>query len=103
MARNSLLKAVVPPCEFAKDAPLSLPREPTQGGRKRDRDRKERISSAGDLKPSLRERAVAFVSERGEARTKDLTGIGIPRCYLSRMCHEGLLQKTGYRRYRVAG
>ncbi|WP_336974978.1 type IV toxin-antitoxin system AbiEi family antitoxin domain-containing protein [Sphingobium aromaticiconvertens] len=88
-------------CEFAADAPLSFPREPTHGVRKRDRDRKERIKSAGGPKPSLRERAVAFVRERGEVRTKDLTDIGIPRCYLSRMCDDGLLLKVGHGRYRV--
>ena len=81
---------------------MSLLREPTHGVRKRDRDRKERIKSAGSPKASLRERAVAFVRERGEVRTKVLTGIDIPRFYLSRMCHEVLLQKTGYGRYRVA-
>ncbi|WP_368389296.1 type IV toxin-antitoxin system AbiEi family antitoxin domain-containing protein [Mesorhizobium sp. LMG 17147] len=35
-------------------------------------------------------------------RTCDLTGAGIPRCYLSRMCKEGLLVKIGYGRYRAA-
>lgn len=102
LARNSLLKPAVLSNEFAKDAPLPFPREPTHGVRKRDRDRKERINSAVDPKLSLRERAVALVRERGEVRTKDLTDIGIPRCYLSRMCDEGLLLKVGHGRYRVA-
>ncbi|MER8386277.1 type IV toxin-antitoxin system AbiEi family antitoxin domain-containing protein [Mesorhizobium sp. M0166] len=31
-------------------------------------------------------------------RTRDLTDIGIPRCYLSRMREEGLLVKVGYGR-----
>ena len=35
---------------------------------------------------------------RAEARHLD----GIPRCYLSRMCEEGLLVKVGYGRYRAA-
>ncbi|MER8422403.1 type IV toxin-antitoxin system AbiEi family antitoxin domain-containing protein [Mesorhizobium sp. M1403] len=34
-------------------------------------------------------------------RTAELTAIGIPRCYLSRMCDEGLLVKVGYGRYRA--
>jgi hypothetical protein len=38
----------------------------------------------------------------GVVRTKDLTDIGIPRCYLARMCNEGLLVKVGYGRYRAA-
>lgn len=27
---------------------------------------------------------------------RELTEIGIPRCYLARMCDEGLLIKVGY-------
>jgi hypothetical protein len=40
--------------------------------------------------------------ERGEVRTAELTAVGIPRCYLSRMCDEGLLVKVDYGRYRAA-
>ncbi|WP_338101634.1 type IV toxin-antitoxin system AbiEi family antitoxin domain-containing protein [Mesorhizobium tianshanense] len=40
--------------------------------------------------------------EKGEVRTKDLTDIGVPRCYLARMCEEGLLMKAGHGRYRAA-
>jgi hypothetical protein len=40
--------------------------------------------------------------ERGEVRTRDLTSIGIPRCYLTRMCDEGLLIKVAYGIYRAA-
>ncbi|MER8612606.1 type IV toxin-antitoxin system AbiEi family antitoxin domain-containing protein [Mesorhizobium sp. M0435] len=40
--------------------------------------------------------------QRGEVRTRDFTDISIPRCYLSRMCEEGLLVKLGYGRYRAA-
>jgi hypothetical protein len=32
----------------------------------------------------------------------ELTAIGIPRCYLTRMCEEGLLIKVGYGLYRAA-
>ncbi|HEX7782143.1 MAG TPA: type IV toxin-antitoxin system AbiEi family antitoxin domain-containing protein [Sphingobium sp.] len=102
LARNSLFKPAVSYHEFAADAPLPFPREPTHGIRKRDRDRKERINSAVAPKLSLRERAVALVRDRGEVRTKDLADVGIPRCYLSRMCDEGLLLKVGHGRYRVA-
>ena len=59
--------------------------------RKRDRDRAERIRLAGGRRPTLRERAVSLAIEKGEVRTKDLTDIGVPRCYLARMCEEGLL------------
>ncbi|WP_353042121.1 type IV toxin-antitoxin system AbiEi family antitoxin domain-containing protein [Mesorhizobium sp. M1423] len=69
--------------------------------RKRDRDRAERLRLAGGPTPTLRERAVALTRERGEVRTAELTAIGIPRCYLSRMCDEGLLVKVGYGRYRA--
>ncbi len=87
---------------FASDAPLSAPRALTNGVRKRERDRPERIRLAGGPNPSLRERAVALAEKHGEVRTKDLTDIGVHRCYLSRMCDEGLLVKTGYGRYRAA-
>jgi len=70
--------------------------------RKRDRDRAERLRLAGGPKPSLRARAVALALEKGEVRTKDLTDIGVPRCYLARMCEERLLVKVGYGRYRAA-
>lgn len=45
---------------------------------------------------------MAFAREKGEVRTKDLTDIGVHRCYLARMCDEGLLVKVGYGRYRAA-
>ena len=70
--------------------------------RKRDRDRAERLRLAGGPKPSLRERAVALAVQRGTVRTRDLTEIGVPRCYLARMCEEGLLVKVGYGAYQAA-
>lgn len=70
--------------------------------RKRDRDRAEAIRLAGGPKPTLRERAVALALQQGVVRTRDLTAIGIPRCYLARMCDEGLLTKVGYGLYRAA-
>ncbi|MHB1216780.1 MAG: type IV toxin-antitoxin system AbiEi family antitoxin domain-containing protein [Alphaproteobacteria bacterium] len=71
--------------------------------RKRDRDRAEALRLAGGPKPSLRDRAVALATERGMVRTRDLTDIGVPRCYLARMCEEGLLIKVGYGLYHAAG
>jgi len=87
---------------FVLPIPLKTTPEPSVRMRKRDRDRVERIRLAGGPKPTLRERAVSLVLEKGEARTKDLTDIGIPRCYLARMCDEGLLVKVGYGRYCAA-
>ncbi|WP_334147716.1 type IV toxin-antitoxin system AbiEi family antitoxin domain-containing protein [Hyphomicrobium sp.] len=46
---------------------------------------------------------MALARERGEVQTAELSAIGIPRCYLSKMCIEGLLVKVGYGRYRAAG
>ncbi|CAH2400757.1 type IV toxin-antitoxin system AbiEi family antitoxin domain-containing protein [Mesorhizobium escarrei] len=60
------------------------------------------IRLAGGPKPTLKERAVRFALEKGEVRAKDLTDIGVPRCYLARICEEGLLVKVGYGRYRAA-
>lgn len=82
--------------------PLKTTPQPTIKIRKRDRDRAERIRLAGGPKPTLRERAVRLALEKGEVRTKDLTDIGVPRCYLARICEEGLLVKVGYGRYRAA-
>lgn len=86
--------------EFAIALRQNAPLQPKL--RKRDRDRAERLRLAGGPKPSLRERAVALAQERGVVRTRDLTDIGIPRCYLARMCDEGLLIKVGYGLYRAA-
>ena len=102
MSRNSLIICTDDASPFAYDAPISSSREPTHGIRKRDRDRAERIILAGGPRLSLRKRAVALAQERGEVRTKDLTDIGVHRCYLARMCEEGLLVKVGYGRYRAA-
>lgn len=88
--------------EFARDSGLGRQREPTHGVRKRDRDRAARIKLEGGKKATLRERALALVCRNGEVRTKDFTDIGIPRCYLSRMCEEGLLKKAGFGRYQAA-
>jgi hypothetical protein len=71
--------------------PLETTPQPNIRIRKRDRDRAERIGLAGGPKPTLRERAVRLALEKGEVRTKDLTEIGVPRCYLARICEEGLL------------
>ncbi|TJX65355.1 MAG: hypothetical protein E5W21_10720 [Mesorhizobium sp.] len=70
--------------------------------RKRDRDRAEALRLGGGPPISLRDRAVAPASERGEMRARDLTDAGLPRCYLFEMCEEGLLVRVGYGRYRVA-
>lgn len=39
---------------------------------------------------------MAFARHNGVVRTKELGAIGIPRCYLARMCEEGLLEKVSY-------
>jgi hypothetical protein len=70
--------------------------------RKRDRDRQEAQRLAGGSPPSLRDRAVALARARGEARTRDLTDIGIPRRHLSKMCEAGPLVKVGDGRDRAA-
>ncbi len=86
--------------EFAIPLRQNAPHLPKQ--RKRDRDRAEALRLAGGPKPTLRQRAVVLARERGEVRTAELTAVGIPRCYLARMCEEGLLVKVAYGRYRAA-
>ncbi len=76
------------------------PSQPKQ--RKRDRDRDEARKAAGPPQPSLRERAVALAQNKGVVRTSELTAVGVPRYYLTRMCAEGLLVKVGYGRYHAA-
>ena len=83
---------------YAIPRPSATPEVPKI--RKRDRDRADAIRQAGGPKPSLRARAVALALERGIVRTRDLAEIGIPRCYLTRMCDEGLLVKVSYGVYR---
>jgi hypothetical protein len=87
---------------YEYEIPLNTTPEPTVRMRKRDRDRLERARLAGVPKPTLRERAVALAVAQGEVRRKDLTEIGVHRCYLARMCDEGLLVKLGFGRYRTA-
>jgi hypothetical protein len=87
--------------DFAQGVPPLPAREPANGVRKRDRDRAERIRLLGGPAPTLRDRAVALALTRGEVRTRDLTSIGVPRCYLSKMCDEGLLVRVGHGRYRA--
>ena len=85
--------------EFSISLRPTTPKLPKM--RKRDRDRAEGLRLAGGPKPSLRERAVALAQKRGVVRTRDLTDIGIPRCYLTWMCDEGLLIKVGHGLYRA--
>ncbi|MEH2468911.1 hypothetical protein V1281_001833 [Nitrobacteraceae bacterium AZCC 2161] len=68
---------------FELPIPLKTTLEPSIKMRKRDRA--ERIPLAGGPKPTLRERAILLAPEKGEVRTKDLTDIGVARCYLARM------------------
>ncbi len=49
--------------------------------RKRDRDRAEALRLASRPKPSLKGRAVALAREQRIVRTRELTDIGVPRCW----------------------
>lgn len=91
-AAGSFTKIAEEASGFLQDAPLPSPRA--------SRNRVKRHGLRGD-KPTLREKAVHLALHNGEVRTKDLTEIGVPRCYLKRMCDEGLLIKVGYGRYRA--
>lgn len=103
---SQLIEVVAPgPNETANyelPFPFETTPQPTFNIRKRDRECAERVRLAGGPKQTLRERAVRLALEKGEVRTKDLTDIGVPRCYLARLCEEGLLVKVRYGRYRAA-
>jgi hypothetical protein len=98
---NKWLAGVDETTKYELPIPAPSVQQPSPKIRKRDRDRAERIAAAGGPSPTLREKAVALVESLGEARTRDLTDIGVPRCYLGKMCDEGLLIKVAYGRYRV--
>jgi site-specific DNA recombinase len=87
---------------FVFPIPLKATPEPSLKIRQRDRDRAERIRLAGGRMMFLRERAVALALKTGIVKTKELTDVGVPRCYLTRMCDDGLLVRVGYVRYRAA-
>ena len=70
--------------------------------RRRRKRKQEPEKPSEPSRASLRQRAVWLALAKGEVRAKDLTDIGVPRCYLARMCGEGLLVKVGYGRYRAA-
>ncbi|WP_353682870.1 type IV toxin-antitoxin system AbiEi family antitoxin domain-containing protein [Mesorhizobium sp.] len=91
--RNCELCVADPPQNYAR----ALGEDAEAGSRPRRADPACRRPEA-----TLRERAVSLAREKGEVRTKDLTDIGVPRHYLTRMCEEGLLMKAGYGRYRAA-
>jgi hypothetical protein len=54
-------------------------------------------------KPSLGEKALALIREKGVVRTKDLEAIGVPRQYPRLMCREGFLEQVSYGLYRISG
>lgn len=44
---------------------------------------------------------MALARQNGIVRSKELGAIGVPRCYLARMCDEGLIEKVGDDLYRA--
>jgi hypothetical protein len=82
------------------ELPIAVNSTPRLRRRRKHTDEAEKPPEAP--KASLRQRAVWLALAKGEVRTKDLTDIGVPRCYLTPMCDEGLLVKIGYGRYRAA-
>lgn len=59
------------------------------------RQRAEARRAAGPPPPTLREWVPALALETGILRTRDQTAIGVPHCYLAKMCAEGILEKVG--------
>jgi hypothetical protein len=50
----------------------------------------------------LREKALELVRQKGTVTSKELQEIGVPRCYMTYMCAEGLLVRVGLGLYREA-
>lgn len=82
------------------ELPIAVESTPRFRRRRKAEQKVEEPPSAP--KASLQQRAAWLALAKGEVRTKDLTDIGVPRCYLTLMCDEGLLVKVGYGRYRAA-
>jgi hypothetical protein len=78
---------------FVLPIPFKATLEPPNNFLKRDRDQAERLRLAGGPKPSIRGRAIALALSLWVVQAKELTDIGVPRCYLARICDEGLLVK----------
>jgi len=61
--------------------------------------REERLRNRLEREPSIKDRALAFVRERGVVSGADLFAIGVSRHYLSRMCALGILVWIGRMQY----
>jgi hypothetical protein len=61
--------------------------------------RKKRVGGLRPRAPSIRERAIGLVREKGTATTQELQAVGVHRCYLTPMCEEGLLTRVAHGRY----
>lgn len=69
----------------------------------KDEPRKIHRNRERDVSRTRPERSVDSLAKHQEiaiAAARDIA-VGIPRCYLTRMCEEGLLIKVGYGRYRA--
>jgi len=47
-------------------------------------------------------KALELVRAKGTVTSKELQQIGVPRCYMTYMCEEGLLIRVGHGLYRAA-
>ena len=74
---------------------------PPIGPNKKERLREAARAAREADGSSLREKALAFVRERGVVRTMDLEAIGVPRQYPRMMYEDGLLVRVRYGRYRI--
>lgn len=65
--------------------------------------RKRRAKTLPPKEPSLRDRAICLLWEKGTVTTRELQAIGVHRCYLTPVCAEGLLVRVARGRYRLSG
>ncbi|HEX3723306.1 MAG TPA: type IV toxin-antitoxin system AbiEi family antitoxin domain-containing protein [Nitrolancea sp.] len=80
---------------------MPLPRDAEKRRNTAD-DRKRSDGALRPKRPSLRDRAVAYARTKATVTTNELQVIGIHRCYLSKMCKEGLLVRVAHGSYRAA-
>jgi|AGTN01.2.fsa_nt_gi hypothetical protein len=62
---------------------------------------RKREEALRNKKKTLRMKALELARAKGTVTSKELQQIGVPRCYMTYMCEEGLLIRVGHGLYRA--